>query len=152
MIEEFHNPLKAALKSYNTDWWSAALPTILLGFRTAPKEDIKATAADLVYGSSLCLPGENFFPTPTEASPQKFVETLKTFFKQIHPTPASRHGSSSIFIHPHLKDCEFVFLRHDGVKKPLQNPYDGPYKVLRKSDKTFVIDINGGDTTVSRQT
>ena len=35
------------------------------------------------------------------------------------------------------------------MKKPLQNLYDGPYKVLRKSDKTFVIDLNGRDTTVS---
>ena len=61
MTEEFHRPLKAALKSYNTDQWSAALSTILLGFRTGLKEDIKATAADLVYGSSLCLPGEIFF-------------------------------------------------------------------------------------------
>ena len=35
------------------------------------------------------------------------------------------------------------------MKKPLYNSYDGPYKVLRKSDKIFVIDINGQDTTVS---
>ena len=149
MIEEFHRPLKVSLKAHNTAQWSIVLPTILLGFRTVLKEDIKTTAADLVYGTSLRLPGEIFLPTPTEASPQQFVEDLKEHFRHIQPTPASRHGSPSIFIHPRLKDCAFVFLRHDGVKKPLQNPYDGPYKVLNKSEKTFIIEVNGRESTVS---
>lgn len=149
IIEEFHRPLKAALKAYNTDQWSAALPTILLGFRTAFKEDIKATTADLVYGTSLRLPGEFFAPTPTEASPQQFLEELKAHFSTIRPVPASHHGAKSTFIHPHLKDCTYVFLRHDGVRKPLQNPYDGPFKVLKREHKTFDIDINGRAVTIS---
>ncbi|GFY09001.1 putative LOC100569746 [Trichonephila clavipes] len=41
MIEECHRPLKAALKSYNTEHWSGALLAILLGFRTAYKEDLQ---------------------------------------------------------------------------------------------------------------
>ena len=106
-------------------------------------------APDLVYVSSLHLPGKSFLPTPTEVSLQQFVEMLKTYFKQIQPTLASRHGSSFIFIHPDLKDSEFVFLRHDGARKVLQNPYDGPCKVLRQCDKTFMININEQDTTVS---
>lgn len=149
MIEEFHRPLKAALKAYNTDQWTAALPTILLGFRTVFKEDIKATTADLVYGTSLRLPGEFFDPTPTAASPQQFVEDLKQHFALVRPTAASRHGHKQIFVHPHLKECSHVFLRYDGVRKPLQNPYDGPYKVLQKDQKTFEIEVKGQRHTVS---
>ncbi|GFW14501.1 gag-pol polyprotein [Trichonephila clavipes] len=40
MIEEWPRPLKAALKAYNTEHWSDALPAILLYFRTAYKEDL----------------------------------------------------------------------------------------------------------------
>ncbi|KAF8791296.1 N-acyl-phosphatidylethanolamine-hydrolyzing like protein [Argiope bruennichi] len=47
LIEEFQRPLKAALKAYNTDQWSAALPTLLLGFRSVFKEDLQATTAEL---------------------------------------------------------------------------------------------------------
>ncbi|BHF75883.1 hypothetical protein SprV_0501898000 [Sparganum proliferum] len=39
--------------------------------------------------------------------------------------------------------------RHDAVRRPLQPPYDGPYKVLRRSDKDVVIDRNDKTDTVS---
>lgn len=47
--------------------WLEALPSVLLGLRTSYKEDIKATAADLVYGTSLRLPGE-FFDDNTKST------------------------------------------------------------------------------------
>ena len=42
-----------------------------------------------------------------------------------------------------------VFVRHDAVRKPLQPPYDGPYCVLKRSDKHFTITRNGQQTVVS---
>ncbi|KAJ3666573.1 hypothetical protein Zmor_002010 [Zophobas morio] len=33
--------------------------------------------------------------------------------------------------------------------EPLQQPYDGPYRVVRRSAKTFVVNIKGRDVTVS---
>ncbi|KAJ8913994.1 hypothetical protein NQ315_012017 [Exocentrus adspersus] len=42
-----------------------------------------------------------------------------------------------------------VFVRRDNTKQPLQQPYEGPYKVLRRNERTFVLHINGRDVTVS---
>lgn len=33
--------------------------------------------------------------------------------------PAHRHVPKIFFIHSPLKDCSYVFVRHDGVEKPL---------------------------------
>ncbi|XP_047990749.1 uncharacterized protein LOC125229853 [Leguminivora glycinivorella] len=57
MIERVHRQLKAALMCHSGSW-TRALPLVLLGMRTAFKEDLKATAAEMVFGESLRLPGE----------------------------------------------------------------------------------------------
>ncbi|GFR29047.1 pol polyprotein [Trichonephila clavata] len=82
MIEEWHHPLKAALKAYNTEHWSDALPAILLGFRTAYKEDLQSSA-ELVYGTTIRLPGEFFDSSPMDSSPIQLVENLKSHFDSI---------------------------------------------------------------------
>lgn len=149
LIEEFHRPLKAALKAYNTEQWSSALPTLLLGFRAVFKEDLGATTAELVYGRPLRLPGELFVPSPTSASQNQLILDLQSHFENVRPAPMSRHGHRTIFVHPHLKDCSHVFVRHDAVRKPLQAPYDGPYRVLQRSDKLFDIELKGKKYTIS---
>ena len=46
-------------------------------------------------------------------------------------------------------DSSHVFIRNDGVKKPLQQPYDGPFKVLKRTNKHFTILVNGHRNTIS---
>lgn len=149
LIEQFHRPLKSALKAYDTDTWSTALPVLLLGFRSVFKEDLGSTTSELVYGKSLRLPGEFFEPAPVDISPKQLVEDLKYHFATARPIPTSCHGQKTIFVHPHLRVCSHVFLRHDAVRKPLQAPYDGPYKVILRREKTFDIEIKGTSHTVS---
>ncbi|GFR14768.1 disintegrin and metalloproteinase domain-containing protein 28 [Trichonephila clavata] len=48
---------------------------------------------------------------------------------QLKPVATASHGSKKVFVHPALKTCSHVFVRHDAVKKPLQTPYDGPYLI-----------------------
>ena len=66
LVERFHRQLKASLKSQpDTTRWAEALPLVLLGIRTAYKQDAMCTAAELVYGTTLRLPGEFFTPSHT---------------------------------------------------------------------------------------
>lgn len=59
MVERFHRQLESSLKARgNTVNCSAELPIVLLGIRCAFKEDLKCSAAEMVYGQNLRLPGE----------------------------------------------------------------------------------------------
>ena len=35
------------------------------------------------------------------------------------------------------------------MKKPLQQPYDGPFKVLTRTEKHFTVDFNGRQSVIS---
>ncbi|KZC05517.1 hypothetical protein WN55_07092 [Dufourea novaeangliae] len=69
--------------------------------------------------------------------------------RSLRPVPTLRHGEKSVFIYKDLATTQHVFLRRDTVKKPLQASYCGPYPVIQRNQKTFVIRINGRDTNVS---
>nr|VZH96034.1 unnamed protein product [Spirometra erinaceieuropaei] len=58
LVERLHGQLKSALMSQTESAsWSDSLPLVLLGIRSSVKEDIQCTAAELVYGTPLRLPG-----------------------------------------------------------------------------------------------
>jgi transposase InsO family protein len=59
LVERLHRQLKEALRArlQNNDW-ERHLPWVLLGLRAAPKEDSAISAAELVFGTKLTLPGE----------------------------------------------------------------------------------------------
>ena len=59
MIERFHRSLKCALRARmaGSDW-SSHLPLVMLGLRTAPKDDSGFSPAEAVYGTNLSLPGK----------------------------------------------------------------------------------------------
>ena len=62
LCERFHRSLKAALRAALSDGnWVDRLPWVMLGLRSAPKEDLDASPAELVLGQPLCVPGE-FLP------------------------------------------------------------------------------------------
>ena len=68
LVERFHRQLKGSLKCIpDSTHWTKALPLILLGIRATVKQDLKCTAAELVYGTTLRLPGE-FFRTHSTLS------------------------------------------------------------------------------------
>ncbi|XP_070171108.1 uncharacterized protein [Polyergus mexicanus] len=58
MVERLHRQMKTAIKCHATEAWTEVLPVIMLGIRTAFKENFQATPAELVYGETLRLPGE----------------------------------------------------------------------------------------------
>lgn len=148
MIERFHRQLKTAIMCHKTHKWVEVLPTILLGFRTVYKEDLNSTVSEMVYGSTIRLPGELVSPT-CDISPDYFVNQLKTTMSQLRSTSVKRHGLRKTFVHKDMDKCTHVFLRYDGVHRSLRSPYDGPYQVISKTDKTYNILIDGKEKTVS---
>ncbi|VDN15412.1 unnamed protein product [Dibothriocephalus latus] len=54
-----------------------------------------------------------------------------------------RASLATSFIPPDFDTCKFVLFHHDA------QPYVGPYKVVRTSDKDFVIGCKGNSDTVS---
>lgn len=60
MVEHFHRQLKAALTATEGHCWTEVLPLVLLGIQTTLKVDTGCSAAELVYRTTLRLPGESF--------------------------------------------------------------------------------------------
>lgn len=152
MIERPHRQLKAALTCYEDSTWFEALPLVLLGIRSAVKEDLKTSAAELVYGEPLRIPGEFLAPLP---EPQRyedatdFVVRLRQHMATLRPVPAIRHGTATTFVFQELANCSHVFLRDDQVRRPLQPPYTGPHPVVARDEKTITIIVNGKERRVS---
>jgi cleavage and polyadenylation specificity factor subunit 1 len=107
------------------------LPAVLLGLRTCFKEDVKASAVELLYGTPLRITGEFFVNENTPADPQIFMEKFREDMRELRPTPTAHHIKPSMFILKVLYTCTHVFLRTDVVKSPLQPPYSGPYEVVK---------------------
>lgn len=151
MVERFHRQLKSSLKaSPHPERWTDMLPLVLLGIRTTLKEDLKCTAADLVYGTGLRLPGEFFTPQATaNVDPASYVTQLRTTMRALRCTPSRQSLHSSRRPDTSLKSATHVFVRHDAVRKPLQPPYDGPYRILDRSDRFYKLDLGGRTTSVS---
>ena len=148
MVERFHRQFKAAIRCHQTNRWTEVLPTILLGIRSAWKEDLASTSAELVYGESLRLPGEFLAPSAV-ADTAAFVNGLRNHFRDIGPSAPSRHGTPRVFVYKDLETCKRVFVRYDAVRTILQQPFDGPYEVISRSDKTFTLDIKGSHKVIS---
>lgn len=149
-IERFHRQLKTAITCHATENWMEALPLVLLGIRSAYKEDIRASAAELVYGEPLRLPGEFFDPnTAGTTDVTDYTARLRNFANNLKPSPASRHSKPSIFIFKDLLTASHVFLREDALRAPLKPAYTGPHAVLERSEKVYKILVKGKPVTVS---
>ena len=150
MVERFHCQLKASLRATDNPRWTESLPLVLLGIRNAVKADLQCTPSELVFGTTLRLPGEFISPTSTkpDISPLDYAKRLSDHMGALKPTPPRLQTRSS-FIDLHLQDCTHVFVRCDAVRKPLQAPYNGPFKVLERKEKFFLLDKNGKQDTVS---
>ena len=152
IIERFHRQLKASLKACrNPVTWTESLPMILLGIRTTFKADLQCTTAEFVYGTTLRLPSE-FFDHHTDVpieDPSNYVTKLKSVMQQLQAIPPRLQSNKKVYVSDDLHKCTHVFVRHDAIRKPLQQPYNGPYEVLNRTAKHFTVNINGRKEVIS---
>jgi transposase InsO family protein len=152
LIERAHRSLKASLTARmaeNTSWLEE-LPTVLLGLRAAIKADSDVSAAELVYGQGLRLPGD-FYVTSQASSldPSAYVVKLRETISRLKPIPHRNNDARKNFVFKELKDCTHVFIRNDMVRKPLTPNYDGPYQVLSRNQKTFKVQLQNRQAEIS---
>lgn len=123
-----------------TEQWVAELPSVLLGLRSCLRSDTQISAAELVYGEVIRLPGDFFQPTTQEISDNvTFLQNLRKKISNLAAVPKRCLRQEKIFVHPELKDCSHVFVRCDSVTKPLTPPYTGPFKVIDRTEKYYKI-------------
>jgi hypothetical protein len=82
--------------------WTEALSLVLLGIRTAFKEDLQASVAEFVYGVPLRIPGELLTPTAEPVDPAHLITAFRQHMARLRALPAARHTSPSTFVHSDL--------------------------------------------------
>ena len=117
MIERFHRHLKAIIKSYpNATDWVHSLPMALLGICTTLKQDCHCTSVELVYGTTLRVPGEFFTSNvDTICDPSTYVAKLREGMKHLRAN-APRQQQRASYVSDSLHTCTHAFVRCDAIK------------------------------------
>ena len=112
LVERFHRHLKTSLKARLTSAnWLDELPWVLLGIRTAPKEDLQASSAELVYGAPLSVPGDSLATPTMSLSPTRYLQCLRDVVNSFTPAPTTTHGTPPVSVPASLHAAKFVFVR-----------------------------------------
>lgn len=151
LVERFHRHLKSALMAHaNSSEWVQQLPLVLLGVRTALKQDLGCTTSELVYGTTLRLPSDFFEVDPSpNTRPEDYVTKLREVFADLRPVPTRALSAKTPYVAQDLQSATHVFVRQTARRKPLQPHYIGPFPVLEKKPGTFVVEINGRPDTIA---
>ena len=139
LLKPLYEAVKGTHKKTQLNWIDE-LPWVLLGLRTATKEDLQTSPAEMVFGDSPLLPGEfassgktPFFPSFTQTS-----TTSPQHHRVDTPTPLAT-----------LARSKYVFVRVGPQHPSLQRPYQGSFKVIQTGNKTFKVLMNKGPQTIS---
>lgn len=151
LLERWHRALKVALMARLQDnkSWVDELPIVLLGLRAATRSDSGVSAAELTYGKTIRLPGDFYDETKICMSDSEYLQLLRDAINKFKPRPTCHGNSRSLFVSKDLKTCKSVFVRNDMIRKSLQPPYDGPYNVIKRQEKTFIIKLGDKESCIS---
>ena len=121
---------------------------MLLALWAAPKEASGVSSAELVFGSSPSLPGELL--GGEEKAVDVFVKRLQGHCPwsryQVPPTRKMSYAEAACKPSLVLQRASHMYVRRGGSLPP---PYVGPYRVISRSDKWFLLDVGGKEEKVS---
>ena len=152
IVERFHRQLKASLRARLTnDNWVDTLPVVLLGIRTAWKEDLNCSVAELTYGTTLRVPGCFFNSPPSTQDHVSLLSKLREAMSQQRARQPSQKGTQQNYIPSTLFAADQVFVRRDAHEHlpALQRPYEGPFRVIERRNKYFILDMGNRTDSVS---
>ena len=152
MVERFQHQLKAAIIAHESpNPWTITLPAVLLGVRSAVKERLGRSAAEMIYGTTLRLPGEftQQYTVDANTDLENYSDKLRVAMSRLRLCPPRDTKQTNIFQYKEIETCTHVFLRRIAIAPPLTAPYDGPYEVVARSGRVMKILIKGKVETVS---
>ena len=152
MVERFHRQLKAAIMAHeSSNPWTITLPAVLLGVRSAVKERLGRSAAEMIYGTTLRLPGEftKQYNVDANTDLENYSDKLRVAMSRLRLCPPRDTQQHNIFQFKEIATCTHVFLHRIAIAPPLTAPYDGPYKVVARSGRVMKILVKGKVETVS---
>jgi len=125
------------------------IPMVLLGQRAAVKEDLQVAPYELVFGSLPRLPGQLLSPASVESPlcPTNLIERIQQFIRS-HPLIPPKIANRPEVINPLLHTTNHVFDRDDGIKSYPQQPYDGPFRVIRRNVRHMMIVRDGKEGVI----
>ena len=147
IIERFHRTLKTALTASTIESdWSKKLPWVMLALHATPHAALNSSPAEAVFGKCLRLPSD-ILPTPDPGySPQEVSKITEGFMP---PKQTYNAYTRQIRIPPDLLSCPFVYERIDSHRTPLSPNYTGPYPVLQRAKKAYLINKNSKEVWTS---
>ena len=150
MVERFHRQLKAAIMAHESpNPWTITLPAVLLGVCSAVKERLGRSAAEMIYGTTLRLPGQftQQYTINVNTDLEKYSDKLRVAMSRLRLCPPRDTQQTNIY--KEIETCTHVFLQRIAIAPPLPAPYDGPYKVVARSARVMKIPMKGKVETVS---
>ena len=134
LIKRFHRNLKSVLRAMlNQSNWLENLPLEHLGLRTTIKESTQCSSAEVIYGTTVRLPGQFFFKSPqTPLDITSFVDCLTAKMANLafnHPAQCKK----ATYISKLFETCTHVFIRDFAGTHSLQPPSRGPFKILKRN-------------------
>jgi transposase InsO family protein len=120
MVERLHRQIKEALRARQCGAaWELHLPWVLLGLRAAPKDEANVSAAEVVYGEPLQLPGQAATLDCEAITWQKpehaeWIPLRPRTYVEVTLGPVNK-----------LAEASYVYVRRGPAAGPLAPAYDG---------------------------
>ena len=131
--------------------WTITLPAVLLGVCSPVKERLGRSAAEMIYGTTLSLPGvfTQQYTVDANTDLENYSDKLRVAMSRLRLCPPRDTQQTNIFQYKEIETCTHVFLRRIAIAQPLTAPYDGPYKVVARGGRVMKILMKGKAETVS---
>ena len=148
--------VKATMRCLKGYQWSKVIPIIELCFNNAATNNSAYTPAQLVYGCSQRLPND-FIESPSTLNNthQRSDSTIGLFFKameMLRPRTVDHHNPyQPLFTFKDLNTCQSVWVKNHTLSNKLDSVFIGPYKVLSREEKHFVLQRDSKEWIISKE-
>jgi hypothetical protein len=146
MVERLHRQIKESLRARGCGTaWAEHILWVMLGLRAAPKDKSGLSAAKLVFGEELVLPGQAAADAggsrpqaPPSGPPAGDIPLRARSYAEAAKGPLDS-----------LARASYVYVQRGNVAAPTQPPYEGPFQVLERRQKTFLTQLGDRSEAIS---